>query len=63
MVTAKGRAEGKMVESGGMRYVGAIFYETHSETKLVFLNHLVEVNVYEVDALGYGNGINEIFGF
>jgi hypothetical protein len=35
-----------------MRYVGAIFYETQSENKLAFLNHLVGVNEYEVDALG-----------
>jgi hypothetical protein len=52
MATATGRAEGKMVESGKMRYVGAIFYETHSEDKLAFLNHLMGVNEYEVDALG-----------
>jgi hypothetical protein len=51
MATATGRAEGKMVESGKMRFVGALFYETHSENKLVFLNHLVGVNEYEVDAL------------
>ena len=35
-----------------MRYVGAIFYETNSENKLAFLNHLVGVNEYEVDGLG-----------
>ena len=52
MATATGRAEGKMVEPGKMRFVGALFYETHSENKLVFLNHLVGVNEYEVDALG-----------
>jgi hypothetical protein len=52
MATATGRAAGKMVESGKMRYVGAIFYETHSEDKLAFLNHLMGVNEYEVDALG-----------
>jgi len=52
MATATGRAEGKKVESGKMRYVGVIFYETHSENKLAFLNHLVGVNEYEVDALG-----------
>ena len=52
MATATGRAEGKTVESGNMRFVGAIFYETHSENKLAFLNHLVGVNEYEVDALG-----------
>ena len=52
VATATGRSEGKMVESGKMRYVGALFYETHSENKLAFLNHLVGVNEYEVDALG-----------
>jgi hypothetical protein len=52
VATATGRAEGKMVESGKIRYVGAIFYETHSDNKLAFLNHLVGVNEYEVDALG-----------
>jgi hypothetical protein len=49
---ATGRAEGKKVESGKMRYVGAIFYETHSENKLAFLNHLVGVNEFEIDAIG-----------
>jgi hypothetical protein len=44
MATATSRAEGKKVESGEMRYVGAIFYETHSRNKLAFLNHLIGVN-------------------
>jgi hypothetical protein len=48
----KGRGEGKMVESGRMRYVSALFYETRSENKLAFLNHLMGVNEYEVDAQG-----------
>jgi hypothetical protein len=52
VATAIGRAEGKMVESGGMRFVGAIFYDTQSKNKLAFLNHLVGVNEYEVDASG-----------
>ena len=52
MATATGRAEGKKVESGKMRYVGAIFCETHSRNKLAFLNHLIGVNEYEVDVLG-----------
>jgi hypothetical protein len=52
MATATGRAEGKMVDPGKTRYVGAIFYETHSEDKLAFLNHIMGVNEYEVDALG-----------
>lgn len=49
---ATGHTEGKMVEPGKMRYVGALFYESHSENKLAFLNHLIGVNEYEVDALG-----------
>ena len=52
VATAVGRTEGKMVESGKMRFVGAIFYETHSENKLAFLNHFVGVNEYVVDTLG-----------
>ena len=61
MATATGRTEGKMIESGKMRYVGAIFYETRLKDKLAFLNHLVGVNEYELDASGititsYGNG-------
>ena len=62
VATATGRAEGKKIESGKMRFVGATFDETHSENKLAFLSHLVGVNEYEVDALGnyeqalHGNG-------
>ena len=52
VATATSRAEGKKVESGKMRYVGAIFYDTNSENKLAFLKHLVGVNEYEVDGLG-----------
>ena len=36
VATATGRTEGKMVESGKMRYVGALFYESHSVNKLAF---------------------------
>lgn len=50
VATATGRTVGKMVESGKMRYVGALFYETHSENKLAFLIRLVGVDEYEVDA-------------
>jgi hypothetical protein len=58
---ATGHGEGKVVESGRMRYVTALFYQTYSENKLAFLNHLMGVNEYEVDAsgimnTGYGNG-------
>jgi hypothetical protein len=52
VATARGRGEGKMIESGRMRYVSALFYETHSENRLAFLNHLMGVNEYEVDASG-----------
>ena len=52
VATATGHVEGKMVKSGKMRYVGAIFHETNSENKLAFLNHLIGVNEYEVDGLG-----------
>lgn len=52
VATATGRGEGKLVESGKMRYAGALFYETHSKNKLAFLNHLIGVNEYEVDAQG-----------
>lgn len=52
VATATGRGEGKMVESGKMRYVSALFYETHSKNKLAFLNHLIGVNEYEVDPSG-----------
>jgi hypothetical protein len=52
VATAIARGEGKMTESGKMRYVSALFYETHSKNKLAFLNHLVGINEYEVDAFG-----------
>jgi hypothetical protein len=52
MAMATGRAKGKIVESGKIRYVGAIFYETDSKNRLAFLNHLVGVNEYEVDSSG-----------
>ena len=52
VATATGRTEGKMVESGKMRYVGAIFYETNSKDKLAFLNHLIGVNEYGVEVSG-----------
>ena len=52
VATATDRVEGKMDKSGGMRFVGAIFYGTLSKNKLAFLNHLVGVNEYEVDVLG-----------
>jgi hypothetical protein len=52
VATATGRGEGKRTESGKMRYKSAIFYETNSNNKLAFLNHLLGVNEYEVDASG-----------
>jgi hypothetical protein len=52
VATATGRGEGKMTDSGKMRYVSALFYETYSKNKLSFLNHLIGVNEYEVDVSG-----------
>ena len=52
VATATGRGEGKMIESGRMRYVSALFYETNSNNKLAFLNHLIGVSEYEMDASG-----------
>jgi hypothetical protein len=40
-----------MTDEGKMKYPGVIF-ETNSKNKLAFLNHLIGVNEYEVDALG-----------
>lgn len=52
VATATGRGEGRRYERGKMRYVGALFYETNSKNKLAFLNHLIGVNEYVVDAQG-----------
>jgi hypothetical protein len=52
VATATGRGEGRMIDSEKMRYIGALFYETHSKDRLAFLNHLIGVNEYEVDAAG-----------
>jgi hypothetical protein len=66
VATATGRGEGRMTESGKMRYAGALFYETHSENKLAFLNDLIGVNEYKVDAVGNyenRNMSNDLFIF
>ena len=52
VATATGHGEGGLTESGKMRYPGAIFFATNSKNKLAFLNHLIGVNEYEVDASG-----------
>jgi hypothetical protein len=52
VATATGHGEGKMTDAGKMKYPGAIFFETSSKNKLAFLNHLIGVNEYEVDASG-----------
>jgi hypothetical protein len=52
VVTGLARGEGKITESGKMRYKSAIFYETNSNKKLAFLNRLIGVNEYVVDASG-----------
>ena len=35
-----------------MRFLGAIFFATNSKNKLAFLNRIIGVNEYEVDAFG-----------
>jgi hypothetical protein len=52
MAIARGRAEGKKVESGGLKFVGAMICDRQSKNKLAFLSHLVGVNEYEVYASG-----------
>jgi hypothetical protein len=52
VATARAFGEGKMTESGKMRYKSALFYESNSKNKLAFLNRLLGVNEYEVDKLG-----------
>lgn len=52
VATTTGRGEGKMTETGKMRYKSTIFFETNSNNKLVFLKHLLGVNEYEVDGSG-----------
>jgi hypothetical protein len=54
VATATGRTEGRMVESGKMRYVGTLFHETHSENRL-------GVNEFEIDALG--NYVHKLWGW
>jgi hypothetical protein len=52
VATATGQGEGKMTDSGKMKYNGAIFYSTNSKNKLAILNHLFGVSEYEVDVTG-----------
>ena len=52
VATATERGEGRMTDSGKMRYIDALFYETHSKARLASPNHLIGVNEYEVDAAG-----------
>jgi hypothetical protein len=52
VATATGHGEGRMTESGKMKYSGTNFYETNSKNKLAFLNHLIGVNEYNVDRSG-----------
>jgi hypothetical protein len=52
VATATGRGKGRMADSGRMRYVGSLFYNTNSNNRLAFLNHLIGVNEYEVDSSG-----------
>jgi hypothetical protein len=48
-VTATGRGEGRATRSGNTRYPGTIFFNTSSGNRLVFLNHMIGVNEYEVE--------------
>lgn len=52
VATATGHGEGKMTDSGKMRYPGAILFETSSKNKLASFNHLIGLSEYEVDASG-----------
>jgi hypothetical protein len=49
---AIGRGEGKTTGSEKMRFVGALFFETYSNDRLRFLNHLIGLSEYEVDQFG-----------
>jgi hypothetical protein len=42
VAAAKGRGEGRMTDSGKMRYHGAIFFATNSKNKLPSLNIYLE---------------------
>lgn len=50
--TAAAHAEGKMTDSGKMRYVGAKFYKTNSNNKPAFLNRIAGVPDFEVKTSG-----------
>jgi hypothetical protein len=52
VATLRGHGEGKMTESGKMRYPGMIFYTASSKEKLSFLAHFLGVNEYEVHTSG-----------
>jgi hypothetical protein len=52
MAIARGRAEGKKVESGGLKFVGTMICGRQSKNILAFLSHIIGVNEYEVDELG-----------
>jgi len=52
MATATGRGEGKRNESGKVRYLAVIVFNTYARAELAFLNHVIGVNEYEVDESG-----------
>jgi hypothetical protein len=52
VATATGRGIGKLTNSGLNRWHGTIFFLTHSNDRLAFLDHLIGVNEDDVDASG-----------
>jgi hypothetical protein len=52
IATSKAQGIGKLVETGGARWLGSIFYTTSSDEKLAFLTNLVGVFETEVDTNG-----------
>lgn len=52
IVTVQPQGIGKYVGSGSVRFAGSVFFNTLSNGKLAFLNDLVGVFEYEMDASG-----------
>lgn len=52
VATSKAQGIGKLVKTGGARWLGSIFYNTTSDKKLIYLNNLVGMFETEVDTNG-----------
>jgi hypothetical protein len=52
VATVTGRGEGKLIDSGLMRWNGTNIFLTTSNNRLAFLDHLIGVNEDEIDASG-----------